>query len=98
VQVSVDVDGACATGVDSGIRRNVLREEVSDMGRGQGSGRGGGSARGGGRGPGRMGGSKAAGPGGSCVCPSCGHKKTHAVGQPCFEMVCPKCGTRMTRK
>jgi hypothetical protein len=33
------------------------------MGRGRGGGRGGGA--------GRMGGSKAAGPGGDCVCPSC---------------------------
>ena len=68
------------------------------MTRGQGGGRGGGSARGGGRGPGRMGGPKAAGPGGLCVCPKCGHKQTHAVGQPCYEIVCPKCGARMTRE
>ena len=62
------------------------------MGQGQGGGRGGG------RGPGRMGGPKAAGPDGSCICPSCGHKAPHQVGQPCYEVKCPKCGTQMTRK
>ena len=67
------------------------------MGRGRsGSGRGGG--RGGGRGPGRKGGSKAAGPGGNCVCPNCGHKVSHKVGQPCYEMECPKCNTQMVRE
>ncbi len=70
------------------------------MGRGRGggqsSGRGGG--RGQGRGPGRMGGSKAAGPGGYCVCPSCGHKEPHQVGQPCYDVKCPKCGATMTRE
>ena len=64
---------------------------------GRGGGRGGAAGRGGGRGPGRMGGSKAAGPGGNCVCPSCGHKVPHQVGQPCYQMTCPKCGTKMTR-
>jgi DNA-directed RNA polymerase subunit RPC12/RpoP len=63
---------------------------------GRGGGQGGG--RGGGRGPGRMGGSKAAGPGGNCVCPNCGHKVSHQVGKPCYEVQCPKCGTNMTRE
>lgn len=69
------------------------------MGRGQGSGggRGGGAGRGGGRGPGRGGGPYAAGPGGECVCPSCGHRQPHAVGTPCYQLTCPKCGTTMTR-
>lgn len=67
-------------------------------GRGGGGGQGGGSGRGGGRGPGRMGGSQAAGPGGYCVCPSCGHRVKHVVGQPCYQRQCPKCGTQMARQ
>ena len=63
---------------------------------GGGRGRsGGGSGRGQGRG--RMGGF-AAGPGGSCVCPSCGYTAPHRLGSPCFQQACPKCGTPMTRK
>jgi len=73
-------------------------KEEEIMGRGQGQGRGGGSGRGGGRGPGRMGGTKAAGPSGSCVCPSCGHKVKHQVGTPCYDIKCPKCGAAMTRE
>jgi hypothetical protein len=46
---------------------------------------------------GRMGGF-AAGPGGSCVCPSCGYTAPHRLGSPCFQQACPKCGTPMTRK
>ena len=65
-------------------------------GQGQGGGRSGG--RGQGRGPGRMGGGQAAGPGGYCVCPSCGHKVPHQVGQPCYDVKCPQCGTAMTRE
>lgn len=45
-----------------------------------------------------MGGPKAAGPGGYCVCPKCGHKKPHVAGRPCYEEACPKCGTRMVRE
>jgi len=66
-------------------------------GRGGGGGRGGGAGRGGGRGPGRMGGGKAAGPGGYCVCPNCGHQEPHTVGVPCYQKKCPECGTQMTR-
>jgi len=55
-------------------------------------GRGGG----GGRGRGRMGGF-AAGPGGSCMCPSCGYRTPHVIGTPCYQQTCPKCGSRMTR-
>jgi hypothetical protein len=51
----------------------------------------------GGRGGGRRGGRYAAGPGGQCVCPQCGHKEAHAVGMPCIQRKCPKCGTNMTR-
>jgi hypothetical protein len=64
-----------------------------------GGGRGGGrdGGRGQGKGPGRMGGSKAAGPGGSCICPNCGHEAPHQVATPCYDVKCPKCGTKMTR-
>ncbi len=65
------------------------------MGRGRGQG---GSGAGQGRGPGRMGGRKAAGPGGNCICPNCGHKVPHKLGQPCYDVTCPKCGTQMTRE
>jgi hypothetical protein len=44
-----------------------------------------------------MGGPFAAGPGGNCVCPKCGTKVTHNVGQPCNSISCPNCGTKMTR-
>jgi len=64
------------------------------MGRGSGSGAG----RGGGSGPGRRGGPKAAGPGGYCVCPNCGHRIEHQTGQPCYEVKCPKCGNPMVRE
>jgi len=57
---------------------------------------GGGGGRGSGRGRGRMGGF-AAGPGGFCVCPSCGYKMPHGIGTPCYQQTCPKCGSRMTR-
>ncbi len=61
------------------------------MGRGQGTGGGGGG------GGGRGGGPYAAGPGGRCVCPSCGHKVAHQTGVPCYQTKCPNCGTQMTR-
>lgn len=51
----------------------------------------------GGRGRGRMGGPYAAGAGGICLCPKCGHQAPHATGQPCNQKSCPKCGTRMAR-
>ena len=37
------------------------------------------------------------GPLGECVCPKCGHKIQHQVGQRCLDVPCPKCGTLMTR-
>lgn len=65
-----------------------------------GQGRRGGQGRGMGRGGaclGRMGGSKAAGPAGECICPQCGHREPHERGVPCLERRCPKCGAPMTR-
>lgn len=56
-----------------------------------------GRAMGGGPGRGRMRGPFAAGPGGECVCPSCGKRVAHARGQPCNRLKCPSCGTTMTR-
>ncbi len=38
------------------------------------------------------------GPGGSCVCPSCGQRTPHTRGRPCNSITCPECGTRMTRE
>jgi len=50
-----------------------------------------GSPQGGG-GRGGMGGPRAAGPGGFCICPSCGYREAHVSGQPCNQKPCPKCG------
>lgn len=65
------------------------------LGQGRGSGRGKGQGQG--QGKGRMGGPFAAGPGGNCVCPSCGETIPHVPGQPCNQLSCPKCGALMTR-
>jgi len=64
------------------------------MPRGNGQGRG----MGGGQGQGRGQGGNFAGPGGSCVCPSCGHKEPHTQGVPCMNKTCPKCGAKMVRE
>lgn len=45
-----------------------------------------------------MGGPFAAGPGGTCVCPNCGHREPHVAGQPCYKKKCPQCGTQMIRE
>ena len=63
---------------------------------GRGRGRGADGGRSGGAG--RKGGAAAAGPGGYCVCPHCGHREPHTAGQPCYEKNCPECGTRMVRE
>jgi hypothetical protein len=48
---------------------------------------------------GRMSGSRpGAGPGGNCVCPSCGEKVPHQRGVPCYSLKCPKCGAGMVRE
>jgi len=61
------------------------------LGGGQGRGRGGGRL-------GRMGGPLAAGVGGTCLCPKCGHREPHGRGVPCAQRQCPKCGTAMARE
>jgi hypothetical protein len=67
------------------------------QGGGQGQGRGGGAGQGRGRGGG--GGNKpGSGPAGTCICPKCGHKEMHVVGQRCIDRACPKCGTKMIRE
>ena len=66
------------------------------LGRGGGYGGRGRAPAGGGRG--RMGGPFAAGPGGTCVCTSCGHEAPHQAGVPCYQQKCPKCGAAMVRK
>jgi len=64
----------------------------------RGGGQGAGFGRGGG-GMGRGGGNKpGSGPVGNCVCPKCGHRITHQVGQRCLDLTCPKCGTQMVRE
>ena len=63
--------------------------------RGQGPGTGRGM---GGRNAPRENFSRGAGPGGECICPSCGTIQIHKSGQPCTEIKCSKCGTMMVRK
>ncbi|OPX27232.1 MAG: hypothetical protein B1H05_01010 [Candidatus Cloacimonas sp. 4484_140] len=64
------------------------------MPRGNGQGRGMGRGQGQGRGQG----GNFPGPGGYCVCPSCGYKEAHVQGVPCLNKTCPKCGAKMTRE
>jgi len=67
---------------------------TGSQGQGAKTGRGMGP-RGGGRG---RGGGFAAGPGGDCICPSCGERAPHKLGRPCLEQKCTKCGAAMTRE
>lgn len=64
------------------------------------TGQGPGTGRGFGRDQGRGGMSDpyAAGPGGICICPRCGHQVAHTHGRPCIQRSCPKCGAPMTRQ
>lgn len=68
--------------------------------RGQGSGGQKGKGRGGKGGSGSAAGigGRRGGPGGSCVCPSCGQKEPHLRGTPCMDMHCSKCGQAMVRE
>ena len=51
------------------------------------------------QGRGAQGGDKpGSGPGGNCVCPSCGHTSAHSRLSPCNTRKCPSCGTTMTRQ
>ena len=94
---------AGCSGRGRGRRRGMLgmnKEEYPMNGRkrdGTGPGGGQGRGRGGGR-PGRMGGPLAAGVGGTCLCPKCGHREPHGRGVPCAQRQCPKCGTAMARE
>ena len=66
-------------------------------GQGPGVGRGGGRLSG--QGGGRLGGDQpGSGPGGECICPSCGTTTPHQRGIPCNSHTCPHCGTRMTKR
>jgi len=38
------------------------------------------------------------GPGGNCICPSCGYKIEHTWAEPCNTKTCPKCGAKLTRE
>lgn len=69
------------------------------QGHGQGQGRGQGLGGGAGRGLGRGGGNKpGSGPGGYCICPKCGYRQPHSVGQRCLDLACPQCGTKMNKE
>ena len=77
---------------------NKEENEMNGKGRGR-AGKGGGQGQGrGGHGHGRMGGPLAAGDGGTCVCPKCGHREPHERGTPCAQSKCPQCGAAMTRE
>lgn len=44
------------------------------------------------------GGENQSGPGGKCICPSCGTTKEHVQGVACTDVKCPSCGTAMQRE
>ena len=58
---------------------------------GRGGNRGQGRGIGGGNNPG-------SGPTGNCVCPKCGYKVEHQVGQRCMDLTCPNCNIRLIRE
>jgi hypothetical protein len=62
--------------------------------------RGDGSGTGGQQGPRTVGGrgQGAPGPGGYCVCTSCGERIPHERGKPCNNQECPSCGAAMIRE
>ncbi|MCJ7506226.1 ATP-binding protein [Candidatus Bathyarchaeota archaeon] len=90
------IESIIRDGIDPRILGIVIqrgRPAVEMLSGGGGRGQGYGRRRGGGYG----GGGYAAGPGGQCVCTSCGYRAVHVTGQPCYAMRCPKCGASMTR-
>lgn len=92
--------GCCRRRSKGPSQQTGSTQEVCVMnGRGRGMGQGGGKGRGqGSQGPGRMGGPLTAGPGGTCVCPQCGHAEPHDPGIPCTGRKCSKCGATMVRQ
>ncbi len=66
-----------------------------NVGKGLGQGSGKGSGRGGGQGRNKGG---AKGPGGYCVCASCGYKSPHQQGTKCTSLKCPDCGKTLIRE
>jgi len=89
-----------ARGVPGGYQEGSFMRGTGGRGGGGGQGGGFGGRQGGGRGQraGRMGGPKAAGPEGFCVCPQCGRKEPHERGVPCTQKKCPNCGVPLTRE
>jgi len=84
---------ACPEGALSQEEHSYVKEVISML-QGDGTGL---IARSGGRG--RMRGTRpGAGPGGACVCPSCGTTLPHHVGVPCYHLECPHCASAMVRK
>ncbi len=97
--------GCWGRGLGFRSRGGAGREGGFMQGRNRGGGMGGGGGGGGmnrrgarGGGMGRMGGGSASGPGGACVCPSCGYRETHERGIPCNQKRCAKCGAMLTRE
>lgn len=71
--------------VGTGSGQSGLRQSGQRSGRGKGRGmRGGGGIK--------------SGPGGECLCLSCGSITAHEAGVPCYQVKCPKCGLNMTRR
>ena len=88
--------GGAAVGakVRQSVRRIVMPRRGAKGSRGDDA-RGAGKSGRGGRG---QKGGFSGGPGGECVCPSCGKRTPHERGIPCIEVSCPECGTAMTRE
>ena len=47
---------------------------------------------------GSLGGNRAGGRGGFCICPQCGSRQQHERGIPCSQLRCPACQGAMTRE